>query len=243
MKAHPPILRGVLAAVLLAAATTTTHAALITWGAPTAIAGDTDVSTSGTLITALNFGPVGVLGTTINGVTFDPSPFSSGITTTTSQALSASYLTLLDSALLLPADTTLTAGFGGLTVGETYLFQAWVNNSGRNFSVFDRGDFPTTVSDTLGNSVDLYPGDNGIGVGQLDGNLPPAPGQYVIGTFTADSTVQNVQFRSEEIPGVLNGFQLRQLAPAAVPEPGTALAGLALVGLCGTMRRRSGRRA
>lgn len=229
-----------LATALLAGTALTSHAALVTWGAPTVISGDSDVVTTGTLFVAGNFGPVGVSGTTINGVTFDPVPISApdGITTTTVTPLSASYLTLLNSALLLPADTTVTLTITGLTIGENYLFQAWVNNSGRDIPFFERGDFPTTISDGLGNEVSLYPGDNGNGTGPGDTNLPPVLGEYVTGTFTADATSQSFEFFSGEIPGVVNGIQVRSLSAASVPEPGTALAGLAAAGVCGFSRRR-----
>jgi MYXO-CTERM domain-containing protein len=230
-------LNALLATALFAGTALTSHAALITWGAPTVISGDSDVVNTGTLFAAANFGPTGVAGTTINGVPFDPSALAGGTTTTTAQPLSSDYLTLLNSALLLSADSVITATLTGLTVGENYLFQAWVNNSGREVPFLSRGDFPVIVSDGLGNDVSLYPGDNGVGTGPGDSNLPSVLGQYVIGTFTADATSQGINFLSEEISGVLNGFQVRQV-PASVPEPGTALAGLALVGLLGVRRRR-----
>ena len=227
-----------LAAVALVALTFSAEAALVTWGAPQTISGDSDVVTTGTFIAAANFGPTGVSGTTINGVTFDPLPLIGGTTTTTSQPLSSAYLTLLNSALLLSADTPVTVTLGGLTIGKNYLFQAWVNNSGRDFSLFSRGNFPTTLSDGLGNDVSLYAGDNGSGTGPGDSNLPSVLGEYVVGTFTADATFQNFFVSSAEIPGVINGFQFRQLAPASVPEPGTALAGVMLAGCAGLRRRR-----
>jgi MYXO-CTERM domain-containing protein len=232
-------LPAILTTALFASTALTAHAALVTWGAPTTISGDSDVVTTGTLHVAANFGPVGVSGTTINGVTFDPLPLPGGITTTTATPLSSDYLTLLNSAALLSADTLFTLSVTGLTIGENYLFQAWVNNSGREVPFLSRGDFPVIVSDGLGNDVSLYPGDNGVGTGPGDSNLPSVLGQYVTGTFTADATSQLLDFLSEEISGVVNGLQVRQVAPAAVPEPGTALAGLALVGLVGLRRRRA----
>ena len=54
-------------------------AALITWGSATTISGDTDVSTSGTLVGAFNIGGTGVPSTTVNGVTFQS--FAVGSTT------------------------------------------------------------------------------------------------------------------------------------------------------------------
>lgn len=244
MNRHSFPLRLLLATFLVPAVFFTTvstvSAAIITWGAATDIAGDSDVITTGTLVAAVNVGPTGVAPTTINGVPF--SAFSSaslGITTTTSQALSSDYLTLLNSALRVQADVGFTLSMGGLTIGEHYLFQTWVNNSGRNFFA-GRGDFPTSVGDGNGNEVELYPGDSGVGMGPGGSNIPPAPGQYVIGTFTADATFQAVDYFSGEIDGVVNGFQLRIAAPAVapIPEPGTALAGWMLLAMCGFARSR-----
>jgi hypothetical protein len=69
MKARTPFRRGLLAATALAMMATT-HAALVTWGAPQNITCDSDVSTAGTLVGALNIGATGVGSTTVNGVTF-----------------------------------------------------------------------------------------------------------------------------------------------------------------------------
>lgn len=108
----------------------------------------------------------------------------------------------------------------GLTVGQDYALQVWVNNSRRDFSGFTRGDFATSLSDLDGNSVSLYPGDNGLGMGAANGEIPAAPGQFVVGTFKANAISQIVQFLSEEINGVVNGLQLRAIpAPAAAPIP------------------------
>ncbi len=241
---HTMKLTPIIAAALTAFTTLTANAAVITWGAAQDISGDSDVITTGTLFAAVNLGPSGVLGTTINGVAFSPGEVVGGITTTTSQPFTSDYLTLLNTALRLDADTLLPATINGLTIGQDYAIQVWVNNSGRDFSGFSRGAFPTTVSDLDGNSVNLYPGDNGSGVGPGNSNLSAAPGQFVVGTFTADATSQGFQFLSEEINGVVNGLQLRAIAaagPAPIPEPGTALFGLALAGAILTRRARRSR--
>lgn len=245
-------------------AASTVQAAVVTWGAETDIAADTDVSTNGTVVMAYNFGDTSVAGTTINGVTFDPFPVDDGlsntytvgnatlstaddrnprgIVTTTSQSLSGTYLTMLNSAVELIADRQYKLTMSGLTVGQEYELQVWVNNSGRGF--FGRGDFPTSVSDADGNEVRLYPGDNGIGLGPQGADLPPAPGQFAVGTFTADAATQELFLGSGEISGLVNGFQLRSAAQSAppvapIPEPGSALVGLLVLGLCGA---RLGRR-
>lgn len=61
---------------------------VITWdAAPTNIAGDSDVSTSGTLVAAYNIGDPSVLATTINGVTFAAFPIANGINSTANGSL------------------------------------------------------------------------------------------------------------------------------------------------------------
>ena len=64
-------------------------------------------------------------------------------------------------------------------------------------------------------------------------------GEFALGTFVADATAsQSVTFSSNS-NGVLTALQLRHLAPPPpVPEPGTALFGLALLGTALTRRTR-----
>ena len=63
-------------------------------------------------------------------------------------------------------------------------------------------------------------------------------GQFVTGSFTANNACQQVTFTDSEV-GVINGFQLRQVTAPVIPEPGTALFGLGLLGATGFSRRRS----
>jgi hypothetical protein len=83
------------------------------------------------------------------------------------------------------------------------------------------------------NSVGLSAG-NAANVSMME---PATPGQFVIGTFTANATSQDVTYISGEVNGVVNGFQLRNVTPvvtpAGVPDTGGTLAmlGLALLGL------------
>lgn len=232
-----------LAAAIVLATPALTQAALVTWQTPQTISGDSDVVTTGTLLYAFNLGEPTVTTATVNGVSFVAAGSSAlGATTTTAPSLlSSNYFSLLNSAYVVAADTPLPVSLGGLTIGDTYLVQFWVNNSG-NTPFNGRFDYFTTISDGLGNSVSLYDGDTGIGAGPGNTNLPPVLGQYVVGTFTADNLAQGFNFFSGEVNGVLNGFQLRNItnvAPAAVPEPGTALAGVMLAGLVGLRRRRN----
>lgn len=257
--------RGLFGALTVSLLAGPAWAAMINWGVPTDIAGDSDVSLNGTLVAAHNFGPRDVVATTVNGVTFQPFAIigTSNVvtqgnftfstpdpgdpivpaTTGTWQALSADYTALLASAARLRADRGHELLISGLTAGESYEFQVWINNSDRengpNFL------FETTVGDGLGNEVEVYAGDNGVAA-----NGPPVPGQYVIGTFTADAGTQVVTFSNGEIDGWVNGFQLRQQGgappppPQGVPDGGATLAllGLALPGLLWPQARAGRRR-
>lgn len=164
------------------------HAGIITWGAPTNISGDTDVSTNGTLVGAFNIGGPGVGSTTVNGVTFTglaltgssvtsgaftftiPTGFASsnsvGSALPPFSTLSAPYQGLLSSAAG-DFSTPFTLTMSGLTVGQQYEFEWWFNFSSGLSS-------PTTAA--AGNSVTLNSNTTG-----LAGGL----GQFAIGTFTA----------------------------------------------------------
>jgi PEP-CTERM motif len=242
----------------LALAIANTSAATITWGAPTNInpaggaASDLDVSTAGTLVGAFNFGDTGVSSALVNTVAFQsfavPNATTSpvtlgnftlspgpGVTLFTSNTnggfgaapfntLSTNYQALLAPFVVAsngngPKEMTLT--MSGLTEGAGYQFEWWSNTS---------QNLPFLTTATAGGAVTLSPN-----TASLNGGL----GQYAIGTFTADATTtQAVTFTSPANP-FLNGFQLRQLAPPpVVPEPGTALFGLALTGAALTRRHR-----
>ena len=253
MKTHitaTSIRRSILAGAFLALTTITSHAAVVTWGAATNInpaggaASDLDVSTTpGTVVGAFNLGPVGVPSTTINTVTFNPfavplgapsvtvgnftlatagagglrgSNFASGAAPFSN--LSASYQNLLvPQAFTVAANATMTLTMSGLNVGQNYEFQWWSDQSVPGGGI---------TSAAAGNTVTLNSNTTAA-----NGGL----GQFALGTFTADALSQAITFT----PGggqqpQLNGFQLRQTAAAAVavPEPGSALAGMLALGVC-----------
>jgi hypothetical protein len=223
-------------------------AATITWGVPTAISGDTDVSTDGVLVRALN--PHGI-DTTVNGVLFEAMPgatlgdfalSSSGVLLGVDGPfgnllspyadLSTQYKQLLRSGKFThdppnqPAAIALT--IGGLTVGQLYQFQWWVHDAR------DLGDLDRTTTATAGNGVAL---EHNMGV---EGGV----GQFAIGTFTADAMTQAISFQGFGMgtnvgSTQINAFQLRALG---VPEPGCLALAVLAVGLRPATRSRTARR-
>lgn len=229
-----------VASILSAAA----HAATVTWSSPTTIAGDSDVITTGTLVTALNFSQF-QLATTVNGVLFSPfavtnggngifglpnvvsfgfsnmesSDTAYGSAAAPYNTLSASYQTLLSSGAGSSTGPSLNLSLLGLTNGTQYLFQWWSNDSGLNY-----GGVNSTTATAL----------NAVVLDENTTNTVGGMGQWVSGTFTASGTSQSITLSGAR--PVINGFQLR-----AVPEPSTlVLLGSALFALgCARRRRQS----
>lgn len=228
--------RILLASLLLAPLTS--QAAVINWGAATAVSttvgNSSDVSTTGTLVEAYNAVAndqiSGATPITVNTVTFTPTtsllnadPKDAGTNDFSSGTNSgdADYDIIL-STLEYGGGTnlvTLTVGDGdgngsvtgaGLLVpGNVYEIQVWYVD---DRSTYDARETP--VGDGLGNKVTLND-------------------QFAIGTFTADATTQDLTLES---PGFgqshINAYQVR-----LIPEPGSALL-LGLGGLTALLRRR-----
>ena len=240
-------------------------AASVDWGVGSqSITGDSDVSTAGTLVDAFALGDSSTAPVTVNGVTFAPfvlpvfsysdyaiipsatngnytlaeitagtvlSYSGLGYTTgsTAFSGLSANYQALLANGGGSSSPSTLVLTINGLTVGQTYQFEWWDDNSSLTQS--PNGESLDTVG-SAGNSVTLLGNDGTAG----------SVGHFAIGTFTADSTTQEIDFDGIVNSGAgdygdptLNAFQLRDLS--AVPEPSSfALLLPALLG--GVFRRR-----
>jgi hypothetical protein len=244
-------------ALALSLAVEPAKAAVINWGAAQNITGSSDVITTGTLHASANFWSTGTAAgsgnITVNSVQFDgfqsartPAPASGptsltvgNITLTgTSPATNnvnlqgfadvggpASYNNLLNQLAYVyntPTSGSMGVSVGGLTNGAQYLIQFWANDS--------RGGEPATRTTLVdGNTLAV----NTTGTA---GGL----GQYITGTFTANSTTQSFQVTG----GVgqvayANAMQVRLLV---VPEP-TQMVSVAAIGVAlGMWRMRKLRR-
>ncbi|AHF94335.1 hypothetical protein OPIT5_12440 [Opitutaceae bacterium TAV5] len=218
------------------------QAAAITWGTPQNITGDTDVSTTGDIVYALNFGRRSVStdpDPVVNGVTFTevwdtdiPNIISFASTPGWSRtdagnpssypnaepfaSLSPSYKALLTSTVrVINADGsagTFTFSLQGLTVGATYQIQIWVSTARNTLA-------DTIFSTTGGGSVTL---DANIKSGTSEAELAGGLGQYVLGSFIATSPTQDITATSITTASgraQINALQLREIS--SIPEPGT----------------------
>ena len=214
----------VLLAVVACAGMHCVHAATITWGTPVNIAGDSDVSTTGTPVYAYAW-----IGTSqaVNGVSFtgttntgaggaDISLFNFGYNTNqyTSSAnpfhsLSAAYQSILTGGDFNIFGDQASVTLQNLIVGHTYQVQVWVCDprpvNGRTGTI------------TGGNTVTMLYSVN---------NVAGSPGQYTIGTFIADGTSQSFTMSSNGSTQI-NAIQLRDNtifhAISMTPVPGTTV--------------------
>ncbi len=226
-----------LCAVCLIAATA--QGATIVWDAPTIITGDNDVSTIGTLDRAYAFGHqpgnINNFADVVNGVTFTAFNGASATDGSTTLAgtlydtwpnegsfsapyslLSGAYGALLSGAAQSDTgfNSQLTLTLGGLVVGETYLVQFWINHS----SAYPP-DIPAirSTTATAGTSAVLLHNTT-----NTDGGL----GEFVTGTFTADSTSETITFTGASYfigPDFTFATQLNAMQLRVVPEPGAAV--------------------
>ena len=226
----------ILVAALAVAASTPAHAALppIVWGSPQTVSGDSDVSTTGSLVYAFTFGGTAAPpSATVNGVTFSPFTVPGGIVTSATvgsvtisespgnlfayntfgsasapfSTLSSDYRTLLGSGAYADLPANITVTLGGLTSGQQYQVQWWTNNSA-NLSPIYGGGFTNTTATAV----------NAVTLDANTTNTVGGVGQYAIGTFTALGTTQ--PFILSEPSGfnpLINALQVRM-----VPEPTTS---------------------
>ncbi|EIP99648.1 PEP-CTERM putative exosortase interaction domain-containing protein [Opitutaceae bacterium TAV1] len=235
---HPVIPHCLTFAAISALAILPALSAPITWGTAQNITGDSDVSIAGSLVHAFNIGLATGTETTVNGVTFTSTSregiagqisFSGtpafnattyGNTTEPFNSLSGNYKFILQSAVYkassggAPGAFTLT--LEGLTIGAEYQIQVWTHDARNNTNSRTGGtEFSSEGGGTVSTRFNVG---NGEGTdGYLGGT-----GQYVLGSFTATSTIQEIMLTSIITTGAaqINALQLRQLSN--IPESGTS---------------------
>ncbi|MDD5673355.1 MAG: hypothetical protein PHC61_04275 [Chitinivibrionales bacterium] len=193
---------------------------IITWGTPAYVAGNSDISTTGTFKYAYNWGGATV---TINGVTFTgttsagnigSSPYDitmasapgNGWTTPlvekifqSPDGITGDYGTeLLPGGAYVDGTDKILVTLNNLTSGHTYQVQIWSENA-----YYDGGKTILICGDTV--TLDKNQNDGWAG-----------KGQYVTGTFTAGQngptiTIAGTQGPGGDKAGILNALQVREL--------------------------------
>jgi len=203
------------------------NAAVITWGTANNMAGadatgDVDVSW-GVLVSALNVN--GASDVSLNGVAFETEANNTSITVpgnphtdfvfdpTTPAITSTDYLNSLDYARYGVSQIQVT----GLNIGTDYRIQVWANDARGSSYV------------ALGRSTFLNAGDgtnptNGVGNVQLAENQnvggTSTLGQWVIGSFTADSDTETIFVSGYDGNEYKTEFAVVPLVQVrAIPEP------------------------
>jgi PEP-CTERM motif-containing protein len=222
---QPKIVKAVLlAACAVGMLNATANGANIIWQAPTTISGASDVSTLGTLVgtwapgdDAYNPDSLPVNGVTFNA--YGSGPFNSFISISGNDdhytgynspgTADNNYNTILKAAVY-SYGSAISLTWGGLTPGDTYLLEFWVQD-GRNSVTAERSETLTGGANT---SAALAYGSGSTG-----------PGQYILGAFVADGTATetltlNASGGNDIGPSAqINLLQLRDITP--VPEPST----------------------
>ena len=221
--------------MLLCGVSLQSQAAIITWSMPTDASGDdTDILTIGSLhdsATAFNSDVI------VNGQLFNRDlGLSGGTVTFNNSAITignvgsndnygnlpaigwdSEYLKLVDQGVWLGNGGGVTINIGNLVIGNDYLIQLW--------NPYWNINWTTEYKDELGNSSAL------LNHGLLASNIAP---QYVVGMFTANSSVQTITAFGPSY-AIVGSLQVRN---TTISEPGAlALLGLSLLGL-GFARRK-----
>src|ERR1700722_20522358 len=208
----------------------------ISWQTPMTIttSGTSDVNTQG-----IYFGSWAPHGSTltVNGVTFQAFSDLPGLSSTFDNStgpgsyaspnpLDANYNTLLTAGAFGNNDAPYSFNWDGMTPGDTYLVELWVND-GRNSTVNQRTETFTGGANTSA-FLDYGSGNSG-------------PGQFITSTFLADSSgaetitlTPGAAFPSPQ----LNLFEVRDIT--SVPEPSTlAMLGSGVLTLVYCIRRKA----
>jgi len=196
----------------------TAGAANITWQTPLTISGTADVSITGSLFGTWapgdDYYASGIY--TVNGVeflTYGTPGVNFGVSSADSgnpinmdryngfgnpNTADSNYNSLLQVAMFnWSSPNPINLSWDSMTVGHTYLFEAWLNDGRSGHS----GSSVFTGGTSASNPVLIGDG---------------APGQYITGTFVADNSSQSVVMSAGIM---LNLVQVRDITPT--PEPST----------------------
>lgn len=220
--------------------------AVVTFGTPAYIAGDSDVATSGSFVWAYSFNGSTTSNPVVNGVTFTGTSLGGsdltfvtasgstlyaggawgfGSTASFYTSLSSGYQTLLNAGMFWSGGTgTQQMTLNNLVSGHSYRLQFWVNDS-RGYHTSDY----VILSDGLGHSADVR-----------FNNGSTSLGQYVTATFLASGSAETFSLA----PGSSSEPQINAMTlydvTSAIPEPPAAatLLGLAAIAFVLVRRRR-----
>jgi fibronectin-binding autotransporter adhesin len=188
--------------------------AAITWGAPTTIAGDTDVLNVGAFSYGYDFANSTQ---TVNGVTFTGTNSTttvganltlgslgtsnvSAFTSTSNpfNSLSTAYKAMLIGSSYGANNATATVTLNSLTASHVYAVQFWVNDPRPVAGRYE------TLTSSGGNSVILNFSAN---------NVAGSPGQYSIGGFAASAAIQAFTLTpgNSSTPPQINAVQVRDV--------------------------------
>jgi hypothetical protein len=229
------------------------RAAVVTWGTPTNVSGDSDVRANGAFVAAANIGASAAQTAptvAINGVTFTGWDVAGagvkvapgGGFTMANQAghilgsfdgfgsgaapfanLSTNYKSLLSYGGFSQNSSNANDFTGSLTLTLTGLTVGTPYEL--QWWANDSRPFATgPVTATAGNVSSLDPDTN---------NAAGGAGQFAVGAFTADATTQVVTIGTTGNATLINAVQLR-----AVPEPSVGVAGAGAALLVASLRRR-----
>ena len=257
---------GLVTALLAFFVASSAHSAVISWGSPTNISGDSDVSTNGSLVGARNIGLPAVNGmpavstTTVNGVTFTALELGATGNSVTSGNFNLSIPNAFGGnnavGSALAPFSNLSAAYRAMLGTEAGCFIQnpgcldTASNSTTPITLTISGllvgqqyefEWWKNVSNGFQTHITTATAGNTVSLSSnTSGGVVGGIGQFAIGTFIADAPTQIISFGGS-IQNTFNGFQLRSTGsvPGSVPEPGTlALVGFGLAGLAAARRRK-----